>query len=422
MSERNPPRFPEALDRPLAGVRVLDFTQNLPGPYATMILLALGAEVIKVEPPSGDTARGIGRLFEIVNAGKKSVVLDLKSNEGRRDLRRLVPQADVLVEGFRPGVMTSFGCGPVEALHLNPRLIYCSISGYGQAGPYATYPGHDLNLQAITGVCDMMRMADGHPLGCALPIADLSSGLTAVAAITAALYGREKDGRGRAIDVALTDTVLTWAYVWSEGLTPADAKLSAALRPVRRWLSRHSGEGPISSVLGAAAEAMESPRVRAGVDRAGELLKRSRRWNAITRLRLHALPHYGIYRTRDDRWLSVGIVDEHKFWRALCQGLGMPRFAAELTPAARLVAAPTLRRMLARAFRRHSLAHWLSFFDRERVPIAPVLPLTEALADPHLRTRVTDPEGRVVVPYPLSQPQEAKAPRLGAHTAELLGH
>jgi crotonobetainyl-CoA:carnitine CoA-transferase CaiB-like acyl-CoA transferase len=416
-------RFPDPLDRPLEGVRVLDFTQNLPGPYATMILLGLGAEVIKVEPPSGDTARGIGRLFEIVNAGKKSVVLDLKTDEGRRDLRRLVPQVDVVVEGFRPGVMAGFGCGPVEALHLNPRLVYCSISGYGQAGPYASYPGHDLNLQAITGVCHMMRMADGHPLGCAIPIADLSSGLTAVAAITAALFGRERDGRGRAIDVALTDTVMTWAYVWSEGLTPEDVKLSGMLRPLRRALGRAGQRGgTLAKLARPVAEAMGRPSVRERIDRVGEVLKRSKRWEGLTRLRLHALPHYGIYRTRDGRWLSVGIVDEHKFWRVLCEGLGLPRRIADLSPTARLLGAPTLRRMIGRAFRRRDLADWLEHFDRERIPIAPVLPLAEALRDPHLATRRNDPAGDVVIPYPLSQPFEAKAPPLGAHTAELLGH
>src|SRR5690606_39053533 len=208
------------------GVRVLDFTQNLPGPYATLLLASMGAEVIKVEPPRGDTGRMIGRLFDIVNAGKKSIVLDLKTEADRARLDALLPHVDVVLEGFRPGVMGSLGAGPEHALARNPRLVYCSMSGYGQDGPYREYPGHDLNFQALTGVCHMMRDADGQPHGCALPIADLSSGLSAVASITAALFGRERDGRGRHIDVALTDTVLSWAYAWAEGLTPSNAKLS----------------------------------------------------------------------------------------------------------------------------------------------------------------------------------------------------
>ena len=121
---------------PLRGIRVLDFTQNLPGPYATLLLASLGAEVIKVEPPRGDTGRLLGRLFDIVNAGKKSIVLDLKRPEDRARLDRLLPEVDVLVEGFRPGVMEALGAGPEHARALNPRLVYCSMSGFGQAGPY----------------------------------------------------------------------------------------------------------------------------------------------------------------------------------------------------------------------------------------------------------------------------------------------
>lgn len=394
---------------------MLDFTQNLPGPYATLLLAAMGAEVVKVEPPRGDTGRLLGRLFDIVNAGKKSIVLDLKTEPDRARLHRLLPHFDVLLDGFRPGVMDSFGAGPRDALAANPGLVYCSLSGYGHSGPYRDYPAHDINLQALTGACHMMRDATDHPWGCALPIADLSAGLAAVATISAALYGRQRDGRGRHLDVALTDTVLSWAYVWSEGLTPSTVKPSAVLPPLRRWLETESPRW-----LAPASRLLASPTGTTALERTGEWLEGTFAWRNLLRLRLHALPHYALYRTSDDRWISVGIVDERKFWIALCNGLGLPgplrATLAALPVAARVVAGPSVRRIFAHAFRRHTLAHWLEAFDREQVPIAPVLPLDESLADPQLTARILDPRGHAVTPYPFANVPLGRGPRLGEHT------
>jgi crotonobetainyl-CoA:carnitine CoA-transferase CaiB-like acyl-CoA transferase len=404
---------------PLLGVRVLDFTQNLPGPYATLLLAAMGAEVVKVEPPRGDTGRLLGSLFDIVNAGKKSIVLDLKTEADRARLHRLLPHFDVLLDGFRPGVMESFGIGPRDAQADNPGLVYCSLSGYGHIGPYRDYPAHDLNLQALTGACDMMRDAADHPWGCAIPIADLSAGLAAVATISAALYGRQRDGRGRHIDVALTDTVLSWAYVWSEGLTPRDAKPSAVLPPLRRWLEARAEKGSRRWLV-PAARLLGSPTGTIAFERASEWLEGTAAWRNLLRLRLHALPHYALYRTADDRWISVGIVDERKFWVALCNGLGLPgpvrTSLAALPVAARIVAGPSVRRILAQAFRRRTLAHWLETFDREQVPVAPVLPLDEALTDPQLTARILDPRGHAVTPYPFANVPLGRGPHLGEHT------
>lgn len=408
---------------PLRGIRVLDFTQNLPGPYATLLLAAMGAEVIKVEPPRGDTGRMLGRLFDIVNAGKKSIVLDLKSEADRALLDHLLPHVDVLLEGFRPGVMEALGGGPDHALARNPGLVYCSLSGYGQHGPYRDYPGHDINFQALTGVCHMLRTAADRPLGCALPIADLSSGLAAVAAITAALLGRQRDGRGRHIDIALTDTVLSWAYVWSEGLTPTNAKLSGTLPPVRRWLdTRLAHPPPIAArLLAPAARWLARPDAATTVDRVGEWLATTAAWRNLVRLRLHALPHYALYQTADERWMSVGIVDERKFWVALCEGLQLPApVRASLTAVplgARFVTAEPMRRILAHAFKRRTLAHWLRTLDRAQVPVAPVLPLEEALTDPHLVTRV---QGQASTPFPFANTPLGPSPRLGEHTEEIL--
>lgn len=407
--------------RPLEGVRVLDFTMNLPGPYATMLLASLGAEVIKVEPPRGDTARHVGRIFEIVNAGKRSIVVDLKDASAKHRLHRLLPTVDVIVEGFRPGVMAAFDLDAQTVRAEHPRIIYCSVSGFGQSGPYRDYPSHDLNLQALTGVCHMMRTADDHPWGCALPIADLSSGVTASTAICAALFARERSGAGRTLDVALTDTILSWAYVWREGLAPTDARLSAAVGPARRWLTHQRDRGgPAAPVLSRLAGLLSDDRTPDRVDRIGDRLKKTRRWDQLTRLLLHALPHYCVLRCADDRWIAIGIVDEDKFWRALCEGLGLPAAVATIPGGARLLAGGPLRRLLATALRRRPLAHWLEHFDRRRVPVTPVLRLDESLTDPQLQTRIRGPHAPRI-PFALGPNPDAPPPRLGADTEALLG-
>ncbi|MEM6991081.1 MAG: CoA transferase, partial [Myxococcota bacterium] len=409
---RTVPDADAATPAPLSGVRVLDFTMNLPGPYATLVLASLGAEVIKVEPPRGDTARHIGRLFDIVNRGKKSVAVDLKSQAGRDALAPLVASADVIIEGFRPGVMASFGLDAETLRARDPKLVYCSVSGFGQSGPYRDYPAHDLNLQAITGVCHMMRDTDDHPWGCALPIADFSSGLTAVTAVVAALFARERQGVGASLDVALTDTVLSWAYVWSEGLNAEDARLSAAVGPVGKWLRRRDAAASGNAVVQRLQALVDDDKTPGRLDRLGDAMKRTRRFDQFARLRLHALPHYGVFQTGDGRWLSIGIVDEDKFWRALCQALGLPTPLAALPGAARLVAGGPLRRLIARALRRRPLAHWVQHFDRASVPVAAVLPLTEALRDPQLLTRIAGPLG-AAVPTPLVPPNARSVSTLG---------
>jgi crotonobetainyl-CoA:carnitine CoA-transferase CaiB-like acyl-CoA transferase len=410
---------------PLEGVRVLDFTQNLPGPYATLVLASLGAEVIKIEPPAGDTARAMPSLFGIVNAGKQSIVLDLKQPGVGETIAALVRGADVLVEGFRPGVMARLGCDAASARAINPRLIYCSISGYGQHGPHAGWPGHDLNFQALSGVCHMSRDEHGHPFGSALPIADLSSALTAVASVLAALFARERDGHGSTLDIAMVDTLLSWSHAWAEGLTPHGSSGADTLSRAQPFIERGAAAlpGPLrplgERVAGSIASWLGSEHGRRRADAVGERIKRSAGYRKLERLRLHALPHYGLFRTRDDRWLSIAIVDEHKFWRALCHGLELPRLAA-IPLAARFVGAAPLRRAVAAAVRRHDLAHWLVSFDREQVPVAPVLPIAEALADPLLRARMVDGGGRIGAPLPLVAATLGPAPELGQHTAHVL--
>jgi len=396
---------------------------NLPGPYATMVLAALGADVIKIEPPRGDSARHIGQLFDLVNAGKKSVSVDLKSPAGVAALAPLLASADVLVEGFRPGVMANFGLDAQALREKHPRLVYCSVSGFGQVGPYTQYPAHDLNLQAITGVCHMMRGSDGHPWGCALPIADLSSGMTAVATILAALLQRERTGRGQTLDVALCDTVLSWAYLWDRGLDADEARLSDVVAPMHKWLNKSDGGTAPRPVLDRIARFLDDAKTPDRLDRVGERLKQTRAFGQFARMRLHALPHYGVYRTRDDQWLSIGIVDEDKFWRALCRGLGLPAALSSIPGVGRVVAGGPLRRVVARALQRRTQAEWLAHFDRANVPVTAVLPLAEALCDPQLVTRATGAYG-AAVPGALGllacAPGPGQAPRLGEHNSELL--
>jgi len=421
-----PPVLSPPAQPPLSGTRVLDFTQNLPGPYATHVLASLGAEVIKIEPPEGDTARGMGRLFDIVNAGKKSVVLDLTEEASRATLYELVRSADVLVEGFRPGVMARFGCSAEQALRLQPRLIYCSMSSYGQDGPYRDYPGHDLNFQALSGVCHLSRDADDRPVSPAIPMADLSSALTATSAILAALLARTKNGAGSVIDVALVDTVASWSYVWGEGLVPSDARPSRSIAALRRQLGRREQALPafLRPFASQVSDALGSDSVQRIADTLGERVKRSDAYAKLARLRLHALPHYALYRTFDDRWLSIGIVSEHKFWVALCDALELPRIRG-LPLLARVAAAATLRRMISRAIRRRTLAEWLDVLDRRSLPVAPVLTVPESLADPHLAGRqrhVVSGDATLLQCAPpalVAQPLTA-APDLGANTDEVL--
>lgn len=405
--ERNNESTGEA---PLSGIVVLDFTQNLPGPYATMLLASLGAEVIKVEPPKGDTARGVGRIFTLVNGGKKSVCVDLKTEEGRARLRTLATSVDVIVEGFRPGVMHTLGFGHEAIRGANPRCVYCSISAYGQSGPYRDRPGHDLNLQALTGVCDMSRDEAGEPHGAALPIADLSSSMTATTAILAALYAREKTGEGRYIDVALTDTALSFAYVWGEGLAPETLPLSSALPAIERAVSKTLGDR--------FAPALSSPAAKSFADTLGAKIRASDVAKRFERKRLHALPHYDVFRAQDGEHIAIGIVDEDKFWRALVNALGLSKLASIPLPMRFALGAP-LKKLVARAVASRPAAHWLRTLDLDEIPVSAVKSVYEAVKDPQLSAR--RPAGvSAAVPPPLAFDARPTPPRLGEHTDALL--
>jgi CoA:oxalate CoA-transferase len=324
---------------PLAGIKVLDLTWNLPGPYASLHLAALGAEVTKVEPPKGDPARFVPALFETLNRGKASVRLDLATDADRARLAELIRGADVVLEGFRPGVAERLGCGPEQVRALAPRAIYCSITAFGRTGDRRSIPGHDLNAQAWAGVCDLHRDASDAPHGLPLPVADLGAAASAVASILAALYAREQDGRGRVLDVAMVDSALSWAATWAT-VNPADD----ARRALPRWLR----------------------------PAAGPWLRR------LERERLHAFPHYRTYPCGDGKWLAIGIVDEGHFWRRLCAELGLGPLARWPIPARVLAGRPiayAIRRRLATGSR----DAWVERLQRADLPVTPVLTVAEAV-------------------------------------------
>lgn len=205
--------MPGALD----GIRVLDLSRILAGPWCAMVLGDLGAEVIKLESPEGDDIRHFGRpfkngesaYFQVTNRNKKSIIVDLKTEEGREIARALALKSDVILENLRRGAMEKYGLGAEELRRENPGLIYCSVSGYGRTGPMAERAGYDFLIQAESGIMNIIGEEDGPPMKVGTAITDLVAGQDAVAAVLAALYHREKTGQGQNVDIALLDSAIT---------------------------------------------------------------------------------------------------------------------------------------------------------------------------------------------------------------------
>ncbi len=368
----------------LEGIRVLDLSRLLPGPYCSMILADLGAEVIKIEEPNwGDPTRwtpprrkDVSIAFLNLNRNKKSVTLNLKQPQGVEIFRRLAQRADVILEGFRPGVVDQLGIGYEDIRQLNPRIIYCSLSGYGQDGPYRHRSGHDLNYIALAGALGLTADEQGRPVIPAAQLADLGGAMAATIAILAALLARERLGRGQYIDVALLDAAL--------GLLPVAA----------------------ASVF------------------AGQSLPVGGRFG------LNGLfPFYSVYETKDGRYLAVAPL-EPKFWQNLCQALGRPDLSDKQF--AQGEERQALFDELRRLFLTKSLNEWREILDRADVCCEPVLSLEEALHHPQIAHRqmvvqMTHPDvGDVkflTLPFKLSETPatiRTPAPRLGQHTEAIL--
>lgn len=320
----------------LQGIRVVDFTSLLPGPYATLRLADLGAEVIKVEPPGGDPARhmgdvlaGGGVVFLANNRNKGSVVLDMKAPTGREQALTLTRHADVVLEGFRPGVADRLGIGYETVQQDNPGVIYCSLTGYGQTGPLAVMAGHDLNYMAISGMLSQFTDGCGRPVMPKVQLADLLGGVVASEAILAALVRRQRTGEGCKLDVAMTDALM--------GLLNSHALIHTATG-VRRGVEELSGQ----------------------------------------------LVCYHLYETKDGRTVSLAAL-EAKFWQAFCDGVGHPEWIpAQLTRAdGDNPVFYQVRDVLAGK----TLAEWADFGQQVDCCLQPVWEIDEALASQHAQDR-----------------------------------
>lgn len=265
----------------LHGIRALDLSQYLPGPYATQILADLGAEVLKIEPPLGDPMRhfimrdvdGLSPWYKLINAGKSILKLDLKSDGGKATLEELIRGSDILLESYRPGVMERLGFGRKQLEELNPTLIHCALSGFGQTGPYQQRAGHDLTYMAASGMLELIGNEET-PVIPFPPISDYAGGKQAATAMLAALLRRERTGQGAHLDVSLFESVLSW-----QGFS-----MTAALREDQAF-----ARGQDLLTGGAAC--------------------------------------YQIYRTADKRFVALGAIEE-KFWEAFCLRIERPEWIA----------------------------------------------------------------------------------------------
>ncbi|MCC6622172.1 MAG: CoA transferase [Deltaproteobacteria bacterium] len=368
---------------PLSGVRVIDLSRLLPGPYASLVLADMGAEVIKIEAPDGgDYLRWMPPLtdgagpggggakvswaFFSLNSGKRSLAVDLKRPEGAEVLRRLVAQADVLIESFRPGVMDRLGLGYDVLAALNPRLVYCAITGYGQTGPYRDAPGHDLDYMALAGALGLAGPADRPPHVLPVQVADIGGSLWGLVAILSALHARHATGRGRYLDISMTDGVTGF--------------LTAAL-------AAHVGAG--------------APPPRRGAD-------------VLT----GGQAGYRTYQTKDGGFLAVAPL-EPKFWAAFCQKIERPQWLKRQFD-------PSLVGELEALFLERTRAEWESLLANSDAMVEPVLRPDEVASHPLHVARglvIETPEGLKRLRTPTRSPDApppGRAPGLGEDTRAIL--
>lgn len=374
---------------PLSGIRILDLSRLLPGAYASQMLADFGADVIKVEEPgSGDYGRhmpphgagGMGLHFLAINRNKRSMTVNLKSAAGREVFVRLVRGADVVLESFRPGVLDRLGLGYEQLKEVNPRLVYCAISGYGQDGPYRLRAGHDLNYAGYAGLLDYNRGSNGEPAMPPTQLGDLAGGsFMAVIGILAALTGRAQSGEGTMVDVSMTEGVMA--------LLP----LVAAT-----YFNTATAPRPGTSALDG------------------------------------GLPCYNIYETADGRYLTLAAL-EYKFWHTFCTQIGHLELLPFHIPAGPQERAQAIE-LLRTIFKTKSRDEWLEELAEIDACVGPVYTLGEALNDPHAQSRSAsvlspplEPDGagvRTLPTFPripgLRQEQRYAPPQLGQHTIDLL--
>ncbi|MDY6878607.1 MAG: CoA transferase [Chloroflexota bacterium] len=381
--------------QPLEGIRVLDLTRALAGPYCTMMMGDLGADVIKVERPGrGDDSRGWGppfvgqpygpypgesAYFIAANRNKRSITVNLKHPEGQEIVRQLASASDVLVENFRTGVLDEIGLGYKNLHALYPRMVYCSISGYGRTGPYAERPGYDFIIQAEGGMMGITGPEEGPPSRVGVPIVDITSGMFAAAGILAALRARDHTGAGQLVDISLLDTQVAL-------LTNVASNYLIGETPPRRLGNAHPNITP-----------------------------------------------YEAFRARD-RWFALAVANARQ-WAMLCDTIGRPdlkddpRFA---TNEARVSHRSTLMELLSTIFATRDAGDWLADLQATGLPCGPINTVPDVFGHPQAQARdlalqtehpTAGPIQMTGFPYKLSQtPAEVHRPPplLGQHTEEIL--
>ncbi|SDH37299.1 CaiB/BaiF CoA transferase family protein [Pseudomonas panipatensis] len=370
---------------PLASLKIIDFSTLLPGPFASLLLADMGAEVLRVESPTRmDLIRvlpphdgGVSASHAYLNRNKRSIALDLKRPEALEVVRQLVREYDIVLEQFRPGVMERLGIGYEALKAINPGLIYVAITGYGQTGPYRERAGHDINYLALAGVASYTGRRDTGPLPLGVQLADIAGGsLHGVMGLLAAVIHRQQTGEGQLVDVSMTDCAFSLNGMAGAGY------LACGVEPQMEALALNGGS------------------------------------------------FYDYYRTRDGRWFSVGSL-EPQFMQQLCAAIGRPELAARgLSPKAEEQRA--LKREIAIEFERRDFAELCECFAAVDACVEPMLPFAEALEHPQIKARglVTDvPRGDAgsqrQMACPIRFSAGLPAPRhigaaLGAHTEEVL--
>lgn len=368
----------------LAGLKILDASRLLPAALCTQMLGDLGADVLKVEEPGrGDYQRSFPPMgkadsgtFLLCNRNKRSMTLNLKHEDGKRIFRELALRADVVVEGFRPGVMDRLGLGYEALRQVNPRIVYCAISGYGQDGPYRRVAGHDLNYLGVIGALPLFGKAGEGPMVPGLLAADIGASLVGAWGILAGILARQKSGEGQFVDVSMMDAAVS-------------------------FLTYHAAEPLFGNV---------EPR-------GGEYRNTG------------GAPCYGIFRCKDGHYVTLGALEEH-FWARFCDLAGVPQLKDEQFPEGE--ARERQVRVMEDVFRQRTRQEWVDLFFAHDIPGGPVNTMGEAFDDPHMRARdmllhIDHPvEGRIPqLGFPVKfsgtpARMHAPPPSLGQHTREVL--
>jgi len=378
--------FPSNDMSPLSGVRVVELARILAGPWIGQTLADLGADVVKVESPEGDDTRRWGppfidadgersaAYFHACNRGKRSIVADFATERGREIVRRLAARSDVLIENFKVGGLKKFGLDYESLRDVNPRLVYCSVTGFGQTGPYAERAGYDFLIQGMSGYMDITGDPDGEPQKVGVAVSDLFTGLYGVIAVQAALIARERTGRGQRIDLALLDTM--GAMLANQAMN----YLASGVSP-RRMGNVHPNIAPYQTFPVA------------------------------------------------DGWVIVAVGNDAQFAR-LCTVLGLDALAADVrfaTNAARVARQAELARELADRTRRWRRDELIAVLEQAVVPAGPINTVADLFADPQFVARGMriDPGGIPGVRSPIDMSESPlslarRSPKLGEHEAEIL--